>query len=223
MGESNMATWIAHLRVGENILKRDFNLEVTPFLIGNIGPDSGVPNEDWSGFDPPKKITHWMDEDKNFDAEGFWNKYLSCEEVKQDKERYYFLLGYYVHLLTDIQWSKLYKKKKELPLYSEGLEKNPNFIWTIKKDWYGLDYLYLNKNPQSMFFTVFKNVRQVPDYLDYFPKGAFELQVKYITEFYLGENEETKENFIYLTEEEMDNFIEEATEEIASILKEKLC
>lgn len=217
-----MATWIAHLRVGKNILKRDFNLDVTPFLIGNIGPDSGVPNEDWSSFDPPKKITHWMDENKNFDAEGFWNKYLNSEEVKEDKERYSFLLGYYVHLLTDIQWSKLYKKKKEFPLYSEGLENDPNFIWTIKKDWYGLDYLYLSKNPQSMFYTVFKNVRQVPDYLDYFPKGAFELQVKYITQFYLGENEETKENFIYLTEEEMDKFIEEATEEIASILKEKL-
>lgn len=218
-----MATWIAHLRVGEKILKRDFNLEVTPFLIGNIGPDSGVPNEDWSSFNPPKKITHWMDENKNFDAEGFWNKYLSGEEVKNNKERYCFLLGYYVHLLTDIQWSKLYKKKKELPLYKNGLEKDSNFIWTIKKDWYGLDYLYLSKNPQSMFFTVFKNVRQVPDYLDYFPKGAFELQVKYITQFYLGENEETKENFIYITEEEMDKFIEEATEEIASILKEKLC
>lgn len=218
-----MATWIAHLRVGEKILKRDFNLEVTPFLIGNIGPDSGVPNEDWSSFNPPKKITHWMDEDKNFDAEGFWNKYLSNLEVKEDKERYSFLLGYYVHLLTDIQWSKLYSKKKELPLYKNGLEKDSYFIWTIKKDWYGLDYLYLSKNPQSMFFTVFKNVRQVPDYLDYFPKGAFVLQVKYITQFYLGENEETKENFIYLTEQEMDNFIEETTEEIASILKEKLC
>ncbi|WP_017413807.1 zinc dependent phospholipase C family protein [Clostridium tunisiense] len=218
-----MATWIAHLRVGEKMLKRDFNLEVTPFLIGNIGPDSGVPNEDWSSFNPPKKVTHWLDKDKKTDAEGFWNKYLSNLKVKEDKERYSFLLGYYVHLLTDIQWSKLYKKKKELPLYKNGLEKDSNFIWTIKKDWYGLDYLYLSKNPQSMFFTVFKNVRQVPDYLDYFPKGAFELQVKYITQFYLGENEETKENFIYITEEEMDKFIEEATEEIASILKEKLC
>lgn len=218
-----MATWIAHLRVGENILKRDFSLEVAPFLIGNIGPDSGVPNEDWSSFNPPKKVTHWLDENKKTDAARFWNKYLSNLEVKEDKERYSFLLGYYVHLLTDIQWSKLYSKKKELQLYKNGLEKDSNFIWTIEKDWYGLDYLYLSKNPQSMFFTVFKNVKQVPDYLDYFPKGAFEIQVKYITEFYLGENEETKENFIYLTEQEMDNFIKEATDKIESILKEKLC
>jgi hypothetical protein len=217
-----MATWIAHIRVGENVLKSDFNLEVTPFLIGNIGPDSGVPNEDWSVFDPPKKVTHWLDENKKFDAEGFWDKYLSEEKLKEEKGRYSFLVGYYVHLLTDIQWSKLYDEKKKETLYKQGLDMDPNFIWTIKKDWYGLDYLYLSKTPQSMFFTVFKEVKEVPDYLDYFPKGAFEKQVKYITEFYLGENQETKENFIYLTEEEMDNFIKSATDKISGILRAKL-
>ena len=58
----------------------------------------------------------------------------------------------------------------------------------------------------------------MPDYLDYFPKGAFTKQVKYITEFYLGENEETKDNFIYLTEEEMEAFINTALKEIENRL-----
>lgn len=61
----------------------------------------------------------------------------------------------------------------------------------------------------------------MPDYLDYFPQGAFEKQVKYITDFYLGGNNETKDNFIYLNEEEMDNFIESATKVIDELLKEK--
>lgn len=217
-----MATWIAHIRVAENILMKGYNLERIPFLIGNIGPDSGVPNEDCSSFDPPKRITHWMDDTKKFDVEGFWNKYIEKNEIKEDKERISFLLGYYVHLLTDMYWSKTYNEKKKLSLYKEGLEKDHNFIWTIKKDWYGLDFLYLSKYPESIFFTDFINVKTVPDYLDYFPKGAFEKQVKYISEFYLGENEETKENFIYLIEAEMDKFIVETSKEIMQILDNKI-
>lgn len=215
-----MATWIAHLRVAENILKRGFDLDTEPFIVGNIGPDSGVPNEDKSNFSPPSKITHWQNDDKNIDAEAFWNKYLSNNEIKNNYEAYSFYMGYYVHLLTDIYWKEgLFKKKKQEPLYKDGLDKDPNFIWTIKKDWYGLDYLFLEKNPDFIFFTLFKNVKTVPDYLEYFPKGAFERQVKYITDFYLGENEETKDNFIYLKEEEMDSFIKFASEKIINILE----
>lgn len=215
-----MATWIAHMRVAEKLMEKNKfkKLDEKNFLLGNIGPDSGVPNEDWSSFNPPKKITHWINDDKKICCESFYDKYLSDKDVKKDIERYSFLMGYYVHLLTDNLWSKMSHKKKEDPLYKDNLEKDPEFIWIIKKDWYGLDYLYLEKNPGSMFFRIFKNVDDVPDYLDYFPKGAFTKQVKYIKEFYLGENDETKENFIYLTEEEMDKFIKESVKSISEFV-----
>jgi len=45
-----MATWIAHLRIAENILNKGYNFEPKAFVVGNIGPDSGVPNEDWSSW-----------------------------------------------------------------------------------------------------------------------------------------------------------------------------
>ncbi|MBZ9687447.1 zinc dependent phospholipase C family protein [Clostridium estertheticum] len=213
-----MATWIAHLRVAEKILKKGYNFEPTPFLVGNIGPDSGVPNEDWSNFNPPKKITHWEGQDKKINAQSFFDKYLNNNVIGESNELFSFKIGYFVHLLTDIEWSKLFDQKKREFLYKEGLEKDQNFIWTIKKDWYGLDFIYLQNNPQSIFNTLFKNITKVPDYLDYFPAGAFEAQVKYINEFYLGENSETKDNFIYLIEEEMDNFIYSATKIIDNIL-----
>lgn len=217
-----MATWIAHLRIAENILNKGYDFDPEAFAVGNIGPDSGVPNEDWSNFNPPKQITHWQGEDKKINAEEFWDKYLSEKEIEESKESFSFKIGYYVHLLTDIEWSKLFNEKKKEALYNEGLEKDKSFIWTIKKDWYGLDYLYLEKNPKSIFNTVFRNVKHVPDYLDYFPAGAFEKQVKYITDFYLGENNETKDKFIYLNEEEMDDFIERATKVIDEMLTELL-
>lgn len=215
-----MATWVAHLRIAEEILNKGYSFQPKSFVVGNIGPDSGVPNEDWSNFNPPKKITHWQGENNKINAKSFWDKYLTNKGIGESKDEFSFKMGYFIHLLTDIEWSKLYAQKKNETLYKEGLEKDKNFIWIIKNDWYGLDYLYLEKHPQCIFYTLFKDIDKVPDYLDYFPKGAFERQVKYITEFYLGENNETKDNFIYLTEEEMDNFISSATKSIDNTLKQ---
>lgn len=215
-----MATWIAHLRIAENILKNMDDLDSIAFILGNVGPDSGVPNEDWSSFNPPKKITHWINEENNIDAERFFDKYIKNNLIEYSK--YSYVLGYYIHLLTDIEWSKFFNEKKNNALYNKKLKEDASFIWTIKKDWYGLDFLYLEKNPNFIFHTIFKNIDQVPDYIDYFPKGALMKQVKYITEYYLGDNEETKENFIYLNEEEMDKFIDDTSKKINSILKGKI-
>ncbi|KYH35527.1 hypothetical protein CLTEP_04660 [Clostridium tepidiprofundi DSM 19306] len=225
-----MATWIAHLRIAENILNKGYNFEKIPFIVGNIAPDSGVPNEDWSNFNPPKKITHWIEDDGTINAYKFWDEYLKYQNfevniersTKGNNDRVSFLIGYYIHLMADIEWSKLYELKKKEDLYKQGLSRDTKFIWTIKKDWYGLDYLFLSKHKNSIFYTLFKDIKEIPDYLDYFPRGAFERQVKYITQFYLGDNDETKENFVYLTEEEMDNFVSRTTEIIDKDIKEKI-
>lgn len=207
-----MATWIAHLRVAEKLLNKDYNIDKEAFIVGNIGPDSGVPNEDWSSFDPPTAITHWKDENDIIQPERFYDKYL--RNKKMDNKEYSFKLGYYIHLLTDVEWTKLHKKQKENEEYRRNLEEDKNFIWIVKKDWYGHDFIYVENYKESIFHTVFKHIENVPDYLDYFPKGAFTRQVKYIRDYYLGENEETKDNFIYLTKKDMDRFIEEATKVI---------
>ncbi|WP_346929277.1 hypothetical protein [Clostridium sp.] len=206
--------------MAENILKNVDDLDSTAFILGNVGPDSGVPNEDWSSFNPPKIITHWINEENNIDANKFFNKYIKNNSMEYPK--YSYVLGYYIHLLTDIEWSKFFDEKKKNALYNKKLKEDSSFIWTIKKDWYGLDFLYLEKNPNFIFHTIFKNIDQVPDYLDYFPEGALMKQVKYITEYYLGDNEETKDNFIYLNEEEMDKFIDETSKKIFSNLKGKI-
>lgn len=60
-----MATWIAHLRVAEKVLEKKLKVNDECFTVGNIGPDSGIPNEDSSSFDPPRDITHWMEDGEN--------------------------------------------------------------------------------------------------------------------------------------------------------------
>jgi energy-converting hydrogenase Eha subunit F len=40
-----MATWIAHLRLAENLLEKIEGLDAAWFAIGSIAPDSGIPDE----------------------------------------------------------------------------------------------------------------------------------------------------------------------------------
>lgn len=78
-----------------------------------------------------------------------------------------------------------------------------------------LKFIFICTSILTVHFTHYsKKIKIFPDYLKYFPKGAFEQQVKYITEFYLGKNNETKENFVYLTKKEMDCFISMTTEKM---------
>lgn len=45
-----MASWMIHLRIADKLLDKLTNITTTEFIMGNIAPDSGVPNEDWSVF-----------------------------------------------------------------------------------------------------------------------------------------------------------------------------
>lgn len=216
-----MATWIAHLRIAEKLLEKAKYLDKKSFVTGTIAPDAGVPNEDWSRFSPLPEVTHWRNSKGEIEAESFYDKYVSCMQFEEETDTFSFMLGYYTHLLSDIEWGKLYKRKKEEPHYKENLEKDPGFIWRIKEDWYGLDYEYLSQNEQSIFFSCFKNIIEVKDYLDYFPQGAFTNRFKYIREMYLENYKNPQREFIYLSKVEMDGFVEDAAVNIEKMLYEK--
>jgi hypothetical protein len=55
-----MATWITHLRIADNLLPLIAGLDEEYFAIGNLAPDSGVPDENWENFEPPPSITHCL-------------------------------------------------------------------------------------------------------------------------------------------------------------------
>jgi len=200
-----MATWIAHLRIAEHFMNTYAQLNNDDFLVGNIAPDSGIPNEDWSVFTPNGNVSHWKNE-SGIDAEGFKEKYLLSQN-----EKYPFYLGYYFHLLTDIEWSKLFAEKEKEPVYADGLNADPKYIWTIKKDWYGQDRVYLQKHNESVFFTRFAKINEFPNvYLDYFPDEAFTHRIDYITKYYIEsyESENPERNFPFLSKAEMGNFVD---------------
>lgn len=62
------------------------------------------------------------------------------------------------------------------------------WVWTLKRDWYDLDFLYIKRNPSFRSFSIYKNaVGFKNNYMDFFSNNAFEDRRKYITDFYSGE------------------------------------
>ncbi len=215
-----MATWGLHMRMAETFLEKGLAVDPESFLIGNIGPDCGMPNEDWSKFDPPTEVSHWSDKGRrNIYHDKFYEAYL--KDKIDDHKAWSFYVGYYVHLLTDEAWSKFYRFKCDTDLLYAPIKEDKKFIWTIKHDWYDLDHVYFRDNPESIFYKIFQHVKDFPNYLPYYPEGAIMRQVKHITTFYLKSNDNLDREYVYLTMDEMDRFMEEASEKIEKILREQ--
>lgn len=106
-----MASWMVHLRIADALIDKIEGLDWTAFVMGNIAPDSGVPNSDWSAFSPPKSVTHYYRQmagkSKQIDIAAFRADYFSEAHIQAySNKAYSFFLGYYVHLLSDIEWSE---------------------------------------------------------------------------------------------------------------------
>lgn len=203
-----MATWVAHFRLVEALLEGGLNVHRRSFLVGNIAPDSGLLNAEKTEYEPPSHISHWRDENGNWQPEQFYADHLDGKTFSD--EEYAFRLGYYCHLVADQVWAEtMWRPKKATPLWAEPMAKDPQFVWEIKKDWYGLDFLYLQENPQSIFYTDFVHVEDVPDYIDdVFPAGAFTRRVKDTQAFYLnGADWDLDRPYIYLNRQEWDEYI----------------
>jgi hypothetical protein len=209
-----MATWIVHLRIAENLLNAVPGLLAPPFAVGNIAPDSGLPDEKWEKFTPPTEVTHFQAPEgsiHNSDDLGFFRRYLAAPE--SDPERSSFLWGYFCHLVTDNLWF-LRVARPTLERYKSQFDADPGFIWEVKKDWYGLDFVYVRSYPESLYGRVFLNCEYPVNYLDVLLPEGVRQRIEYIKTYYRRKDAETEEIFsrkrIYLTQAEMDGFVEEA-------------
>ena len=215
-----MASWMVHLRIADKLLDRIKDLDETAFVIGNIAPDSGVPNENWTEFHPPKVVSHFKtkaDDETYFDVEEFCDKYFNEELIKTyNKKEYSFFLGYYVHLLTDIDWTndvycgllKAYPK--------EAAQDKNKLVWTAKGDWYDIDFLYLEEHPDFRAFHIYESaVDYDNEFMDIFSKDAFENRRQYICGFYRSDNHgDLHRKYTYLTPEQSADFVDRTVQKI---------
>lgn len=222
-----MASWIVHLRIADKLLNEIDNLSATEFVVGNIAPDSGIPNEDWSAFTPSGDISHFKTTDidglKDIHLDKYVEQFFTAEQRKKyNNEQKSFYLGYLTHLLTDMMWANVIvrpSKDKFKALYDKN---KTEWVWTLKKDWYDLDFLYIKKNPKFRSFLIYKNaIGFNNNYIKFFSNDAFENRRKYITDFYSGKRDNLDREYTYLKEEEMDRFVDEGAEKISKIVNEQ--
>lgn len=217
-----MATWIAHLRIAENLLERIPGLDLGQFAIGNITPDSGIPNENWEKFRPPPDVTHFKRSKsvhKDIADLDFYRDYLA-EIQPDDIPRFSFRLGYFFHLITDNLWT-IQVGKPTQERFSEQFAADDKFIWEVKKDWYGLDHLYVRNNPDCLYWRVFLDAEPASIDLSFLSPEAITRHLGFVKKYYQIEDDEVKAMMTrpknYLSKDEMDGFIDDATEKIFRI------
>ena len=221
-----MASWMVHLRIADKLLNEINNLSYTEFVVGNMAPDSGIPNGDWSVFTPSSDVSHFKTTDKDGFKDIHLDEYVECFYSAKQREQYNdkqksFYLGYLTHLLADMMWADNIVRPSKDRFKSLYEKDKTEWIWTMKKDWYDLDFLYIKKNPDFRAFSIYKNASGFQnEYMDFFSTDAFDSRREYITGFYSGERADLEREYPYLKEEEMNCFVDESTGKIGRILRE---
>jgi len=211
-----VTTWIAHLRIAENLLEHIPNLDAGQFAIGNVAPDSGIPDENWEKFDPPPQVTHFKRSDsvhKDIADLDFYRGYLTGVSPV-DALRFSFRLGYFFHLITDNLWTTEVGKPTS-ERWAEQFAADKKFIWEVKEDWYGLDHIYVREHPDCLYWRIFLEGEPVSAELDFLPPQALSRQLKHIKSYYQLDDDEIKammkRPMIYLSKTEMDSFVDKTT------------
>jgi len=219
-----MGTWISHLRIAENLLTLFPDLDEVTFAFGNLSPDSGIPNADWTEFDPPKEITHFL---RKGEGEGeihdlvYYEQYLLNIKLEDDIKLYSFRLGYFFHLICDIMWAKRIWDASKI-IYEHELEADRSkAIENIKTDWYGLDQLYVRENPDSLFWRVLVPSQNPPSYLHFIKNEALHQQYDYIRKFYSEPEKDwfSSRPYHYLNEATMNRIVDESTQAVLLVHK----
>ncbi len=218
-----MGTWISHLRIAENLLAQIPNLDEVAFTFGNLAPDSGVPNADWTQFDPPKSVTHFIPDSGNearIEDLRFYREHLVDVTSRDDRARYSFLLGYFFHLICDKLWDVRIAATTKQSFAQLFAERGMNdAVELIKGDWYGVDHRYVRDNPRALFWRVFMPAPNPPNPLPFVPTAALHQQFDYIRNYYSNSDSRRvlDRPFPYLNDATMARFVTDATRALAQI------
>ncbi|MEK3879137.1 hypothetical protein [Paenibacillus sp. FSL M7-0420] len=213
-----MATWVTHFRIAEALMKAGVPVSKVDFLVGNIGPDCGIVDEEGS-LAPfrhvPKSVTHFKD-GQGIQPELFREQYaLKDVELTSGAGSYYW--GYYCHLITDVEWIKLTKSKQEETVH-QAIKGTPNYNQLVKRDWYWLDFKYLKLHGNHVFWTDVQHIQQYPEYLPFFPKGQTYKQIQNIIHFYCNTEVPIEYEPVYMKEAEVDEFVLETVDKIRDMM-----
>jgi hypothetical protein len=217
---TEMASWIVHLRIAEQLMSLIPGLDEEKFALGSVAPDSGKPDERWENFTPPTRVTHFQNPDNAqrdcADLE-FYRRYLHPINMTKNRKQFSFRLGYFFHLTTDNLWS-LRIGRPTMKKYREQFDADRDFIWEVKKDWYGLDFIHVRDHKDCIFWRTFCKAKPEQGGLDFLVPESLAWSVRHIQKYYQTSGEETQalynRPYIYLSQADADRFVNEAVERL---------
>lgn len=215
-----MASWMVHLRVADKLLDLIPDISPVAFIVGNLAPDSGIPNDDNVTFTPDISVSHFGVKSGKDNADAFVSKYFTpTQRIGYSEDAYAFYLGYLTHLLTDLLWAQQIAR----PSFRQFLGGEPPYptesIRPIKDDWYDLDRKYLRDRPGFRAFRAYLGAVGFRNcFMEEFSEDAFENRRQYITDFYLQPADGLDRAYPYLTESRMNAFVDGSVREISDIL-----
>lgn len=215
-----MASWIIHLRIAEKIYKQTYIPSVTEFVLGNIAPDSGLPNEDWSAYVPDKAVSHFYRTDEtgksHIDEQLYIDRHFSdSQRLGYNKQEYSFHFGYLTHLLTDKLWARDIGEPAKTSFAALYKSDCAGFYRMIKGDWYDLDFMFLKTNPDFEAFRIYADSDDISNaYLDFFAEDAFSRRREFIVDFYRNGAANVEYRDTYISPEQLGHFVDTTADEI---------
>lgn len=218
-----MATWVVHLRIADAVrqqLSWVCSLPELPFVVGNLAPDGGqeiAPHV----YEPDSATTHWTPTGKkrNIDAEAFYQAYLQEQSLTADAQAFY--LGYYAHLLTDVQWIRqmLQPLKQKIGIahftgtpYDAMLQQNLTY----------LEQAYCREIASFPAWEQVQKTKTFPNrYLPYYREDTLTEKLEELRQRYAKSVEKPTEFLV--TAAELNAFIEQTVLQITEIFEEKGC
>jgi hypothetical protein len=220
---TGMASWIVHLRIAEILLERLPGLDAEKFALGSVGPDSGKPDEKWEHFTPSTLVTHFQDPSgphHNCADLEFFRRYLLPLRADLDPQVFSFRLGYFFHLVTDNLWSEKIGQPTGKRWAAE-FAADRDFIWVVKKDWYGLDFIHVRDHKECLFWRVFLDARPYDGGLDFLVPESLAWSVDHIQQYYQENGEKIQalyeRPYVYLSPAEADRFVDESSGQLFRI------
>jgi Zinc dependent phospholipase C len=220
-----MGTWISHFRIAERLLTvlPDVglpNIDAQQFVIGNVAPDSGRPNHDWTSFDPPKSVTHFLrpgeDEGRIRDL-AFYREFV--QPLGRGDPQFSFMLGYFTHLVSDNLWMHFIGGSTHNAFAPEFARDRAATWEKVKDDWYGLDHKYLRDFPDNVFARYVVGASNPPSPFAFLPTGALAYRLDDLREFYRTPGDLVLDRpYPYLSETSMTRAVTDCADAIAGLL-----
>lgn len=229
--------WVTHMMVADRVLQELPWLSRHEYCVGNIAPDCNVENEDWSGFTPPREMTHWMTADRKnaADCQRFIHEYL-LPRNPQNAQEASFLWGYYTHLVTDAEFQRTirddervraaWKRIRAIPELAAAGKDMPENWDSVKQiipkterleEIGAIEREYLSDHPDSGFLTEIVGLESFPDLLEFLPPGAIVRKIGVLA--HIPEGSKSKHPYTAMTRDEYAAFVDRAVAQAVETIR----